>query len=201
MDGLLFYWISWLMWIIITFLMPKRKTRTWLAVWVLCTIILSNTYIETIDIRLNASIGILFLGAILLLSTRQRWFYLTLCSIFLVFGYNGLYLWEKISPIWMVFPRTVTIPFIGLIVVTFLTKGLYEKAAIWILGSSMGEVVYSFILHGYGFQETIGDKSYLDIIAVEMGFLLLTKWIIDLKLRMDLATQELEKRKMGWTHE
>ncbi|WP_226034672.1 YphA family membrane protein [Aquibacillus saliphilus] len=199
MDGYIFYWISWILWIIITFIMVKDNYRTYLALWLLTLIALSNSEVVIGVTKINAAIFILFFGALILLSKTSNWILNIIRSLCLVFGYVGVLFWEQISPVWLVIPRLIMIPVIGFIFLSFLTNENVDKLAVWCLGITTGEVLHSLILNSYGFNEYIGDMAYFDLLFTAIGLIVMVTFLQDVRSRLDQMIGAIEKQKKRWT--
>lgn len=195
MEGLFFYWICWLLWIIITFLMEKSRTRQFFGIWLLMLLIFSKTEIMVAEFNINASIFILYIGSIVLLAVNKRWLYHVFSAICIVFGYLGIMLWEQISPVWMFLPREAVIPATGFILLSLLTGSYIAKIAIWCLGVSTGEIIFSILLNGYGFKESIGDFAFLDVVMIEIGIIYCLTLLHKIRARMEYIIQSFEKQK------
>ncbi|MBU8789741.1 hypothetical protein NSA56_08075 [Oceanobacillus caeni] len=161
-EGILFFWASWLLWIIVTFLMKKSSRRTILAYWILLTIISSSLYFHIGPFMFSLAIFTLFIGSIILMSKQTKTFYHLLSAFTITICYSALLLWEKISPIWVILPREILISIIISCFVYVLCHNFVGRISICLFGMLTGEMIYSFILSSYGFQEVVGEKAFLD---------------------------------------
>ncbi|MDL4840788.1 YphA family membrane protein [Aquibacillus rhizosphaerae] len=201
MDGLFFYWMGWIIWILITFLMKKNRNRTILGLGILILILFSDTIITIGNLDVNVALILLYFAAMFVLASRKDWIINTIWSLAIVFGYAGILFWEQISPIWLFVPRTIIIPVIGFVFLSFLSRSFVVKCVIWCLGITTGEVIHGLILHSYGFSESIGELAFLDLVFIEIAFLLVNLFIKETRVRLDLFTQSIEKQRKRWTHE
>ncbi|WP_186577817.1 YphA family membrane protein [Aquibacillus kalidii] len=199
MDGLFFYWISWLIWIIVTFLRQKDRTRNILAFCLLVIITLSNKEIVIESVTFNCSLLFIYLGALIMVVTGNNKISVIFKSFCIVFGYVGLLFWEQISPVWVVFPRTVTLSLIGFITLTILSGNFKEKCTVWLLGMTNGEILHGMILQSYEMTESIGEFAFLDLLLIEIGLLIVVHYIIVLKNKLDQYSELIEKQKKRWT--
>ncbi|MDC3415391.1 hypothetical protein [Aquibacillus salsiterrae] len=202
MSGLLFYWTGWMFWVIATFLMDKSVLRTFLGCSVLITIISSNQWlVYSDDLKINLSIISLTFCSLLFLAKEKGWLLSTIRALCVLFGYVGILFWEQVSPVWMFLPREIIIPVIGILVVMILTKNYIERGIIWCMGISTGEILHGLILRSYGFSPEIGELAFLDLVFIGFGLLVVIRGIVELRLRMDMFLQLVEKQKKRWTHE
>lgn len=161
-SGIIFYWFSWVLWIVITFFMEKGKKRTWLACWLLLSICCSNSYVTMAGFQLSITLLLLIIGSLLLLVQEPRLMYHLFSSFTITIGYASMLLWEVNAPVWIIFSRIITISFLLGIMTILLAKDFYSQLAICVFGVSFGEIIYHFILSSYGFHLTAGDFVFLD---------------------------------------
>jgi hypothetical protein len=200
MNGLFFYWLAWLLWVLITFFMEKNITRTFLAFIVLAVITFSNTIVTLFgNIEFTLSIFVVYIFALVMVSQTNKKIITLWKSICLVFGYVGFLFWEQISPVWIVAPREILIPVFGFILLLLLNGNTKEKLAIWCLGTSTGEILHGVILHSYDMREAIGNMSFFDLLVIEISFLVIAHHIVELKKKLDIFVQSMEKQKKRWT--
>ncbi|MFZ3578178.1 YphA family membrane protein [Virgibacillus sp. DJP39] len=166
-NGLLFYWLSWLLWIYITFLMKKGKSRTLLGLWILLIIAFSDVYLTIMGFKFTISFVLLALGAMFMFSKSSYLYYHLFCSLTIMVLYLTIRLWENYFPLWVMISKTFVSPFIiVLIVILIIPKGFYDRVYTALLGVSGGELVYSFILSSYSINESIGGYVFFDCIMV-----------------------------------
>ncbi|WP_074597123.1 YphA family membrane protein [Sediminibacillus halophilus] len=202
MEGLLFYWICWLLWIVATFLLKKNTTRFYLSFVVLLLLSCSNTRITIWECQLNLALVVSFLSGVLYLARKKDWIWLLFGSLCMTFCYVGILLWELISPIWLFVPRLLMIPLIGLVLLLFLGETLIERCMVWSLGITSGEILHGLIMTSYGFQLTIGERSFFDLLFVGIAFIILLRLTVATKQKIDVVAQTIERKlKMRWNHE
>ncbi|SDL66035.1 hypothetical protein SAMN05216244_0311 [Sediminibacillus halophilus] len=120
----------------------------------------------------------------------------------MTFCYVGILLWELISPIWLFVPRLLMIPLIGLVLLLFLGETLIERCMVWSLGITSGEILHGLIMTSYGFQLTIGERSFFDLLFVGIAFIILLRLTVATKQKIDVVAQTIERKlKMRWNHE
>lgn len=165
-HGLIFYWISWILWIIVTFLMKRGKMRIYFATWILLAIGISNIQITIDKYVVSLLVLILLVGSIILFKPFfNKVIYLYIPFTVMV-GFTAILLLEQGIPIWFFLPTQLFIPLICTLIIMFLVRNIYRQLISGILGIVSGEVVYSLILSGYGFQKTIGDPVFFDHILI-----------------------------------
>ncbi|WP_284141279.1 hypothetical protein [Virgibacillus sp. LDC-1] len=166
MDGLLFLWISWMLWVMVTFFIRRNQGRYKLSIWILTTIICSNIYvmIPSLDISLSF-ISLIVGGFVLFVMTNQRVYHF-ICSFTVMIGYVSFLIWEQQAPVWVLLPRDVLLPFFMLIMCTFIAHGLLSRTAIVLIGMCCGDLLYSLMLLQYSFERAVGTLIFLDSLFV-----------------------------------
>ncbi|WP_026906570.1 YphA family membrane protein [Paucisalibacillus globulus] len=166
MEGIYFYWFCWLLWVIVTFLLPKEKGRTFLAIWILLTIIFSNLYISINLFEISLSYLFILFGGFIFLGTLQHKILQIFSAITIMVGFTSLLIWETNAPVWLFMPRLIIIPIICVLLTMMVNKHFLNRLAINIIGLCSGEFVYSVLLSNYSIIQTIGDFEFLDTLFV-----------------------------------
>lgn len=171
-DGLIFYWLSWAFWIVITFIMEKGRPRTLLACWLLVALLVSNIYFTIEGFDISLTFLVLLVGVIALQVLINHSIYQIFASFILMTGYIAMLLWENFAPIWLFLPRFILIPLFCVIILHFLFKNASNKIAAGLFGICAGEIIYSFILSSYDLSEAIGEMAFLDLVIVTVAFII-----------------------------
>jgi hypothetical protein len=166
MEGIYFYWFCWLLWVIVTFLLPREKARTFLAIWILLTIIVSNLYISINIFEISLSYLFILIGGFIFLGTLQHKILQIFSAITIMVGFTSLLIWEANAPVWLFMPRLIIIPIICVLLTIMVNKQFLNRLAINIIGLCSGEFVYSVLLSNYSIMQTIGDMEFLDTLFV-----------------------------------
>lgn len=164
-NGLLFFYIFWILWIMITFFMPKTKERTVLAVFILLCLCFANSYIN-LSIPVSITYVILLTGLAFLQSKQSRVVYHFFCTFTISIGSSAMLLWEANTTIWLVTSREILIPLAMVAISFFLTNGFYSRLTCSLFGLCIGDFMFKTILYFFSFKEIIGDKAFLDIASV-----------------------------------
>lgn len=160
--GLIFYWISWLLWIIVTFFMKKGLPRTILACWILGTIIFSNIYFTVDKYNILVSFSILLIGISLVYTKLPNQLYHLFSTFTIIVGYAAILIWKSNTPLWLFMPEYFLVPLGNSLLIFFLINGLYNRLITGIFGITLGELFYSFILSSYNIENVIGDMYFFD---------------------------------------
>lgn len=173
MDGIFYYWFSWVLWVILTFIMPKNKNRTIYSVWILITIIFSNLYITSDYLEISIAYLSIIIGGFILLSTLKRKGLLLFSAFSIMIGYASLLIWETNAPVWIFMPRLLIIPIICVLLTVILTKKFISRITISLIGLCSGEFLYSLLLTNYSITKTIGGLVFLDTLFVVLFFIVI----------------------------
>jgi hypothetical protein len=172
MAGIYFYWICWLLWVVATFLLPKEKARTVIAIWILLIIIFSNLYISMYDYEFSISYILITLGGFVLLTTLRRIGLQIFSAMTIMVGFTSLLIWEANAPVWIFMPRLIVIPMICVILTVLVNKHFINRITISIIGLCSGEFLYHLLLSNYSILHTIGDRIFLDTLFVSLFILI-----------------------------
>lgn len=171
-DGLIFYWICWILWIIITFIMKKESKRTILACWLLAALLCSDIHVTTGNFHISLTFLILLAGATVLQIRINHYIYQIFATFTLMTGYMAMLLWEKFAPVWLFLPRFVLIPLLCFIILHLMLKNAENKVAAVLFALCAGEILITLILAGYGLQKEIGEMAFFDTLLVTVAITL-----------------------------
>ncbi|WP_096270473.1 YphA family membrane protein [Paucisalibacillus globulus] len=187
MSGIYFYWVSWLLWAMVTFILPKDKSRTVLAIWILLTIIVSNFYISIADFEFSISYLAVVIGGFVLLARLKQKGLQIFSAITIMIGFTSLLIWETNAPVWVFMPRLVIIPLICMILTIFVNKQFINRITISIIGLCSGEFLYNLLLINYSITQTIGDRNFLDTLFINIFLLISIEVLRQVKDRVMLS--------------
>ncbi len=175
MEGIIFYWTFWVLWICTTFFMsrtnPKRVTYT---VIILISIILSSHSIHFWGLEVSViSIFFIFLAYLEVGKMKGKSMaYFLITSFILMLAYGSFQLFELFDPVWLILDRN----WMFAVVLTYMTimmhKEVYKRVIALIFGSIHGEIVYSLVLDVYSMEIPIGSLQFLDVISISMCLIL-----------------------------
>lgn len=170
----LFYWLSWLLWIIFAFFFIKGRKRTLFCYWILFTIMTSNMYVHILNKYLLFLPYLLLLAIIIMLYTKlpRRYYYLT-CTFIMMIGYIGVSTLRDYTMVSLFIPSIIIVPLFCSALISLLTFGFLNRLIISVLGLTFGELFYSLIWLSYEKDKTIGDVHFFIALYFLMLFLLL----------------------------
>jgi hypothetical protein len=168
-EGLYFYWFSWAMWIVMTFISKKSSIMRFpIACFMLLAIIISP-YSFTFKGYSISYISIYILTVIFIrigyFSFKNKvYFFIT--TLIVAIGYVTFLLFELFDPIWLIFRREWMLA----IVITYLSVLLQNKfswrVSTMIVGCVYGDILFSIIIHPFSFPYTIGAMNLLDVCSL-----------------------------------
>ncbi|WP_157052486.1 YphA family membrane protein [Ornithinibacillus contaminans] len=200
MDGIYFYWFSWVFWVIVTFLMPKGKRRTILALWLLVAIIFSNLYVTIGSLAFSVTYLIIFTGAFISLARHNRVGLHIFSGFTIMIGYTSILIWETHAPVWLFMPRLLLIPMICVALVSIISSTMISRLIISTLGLCGGELLYSVLLANFSIQQTIGEFVFLDTLLVMLFLLVLMELLRKGRGKM-VSTLQAYKQQLRWQNE
>ncbi|QNF30688.1 YphA family membrane protein [Metabacillus elymi] len=168
MEGIFFYWLMWLAWVVTTFFMKKGKARIKLAIFIMLNIIISEFYMIIGDFYVRVSLLLfLLLGYYLAVKHKKQRivsFYMT--TLTLMFAYAGILLFRIYDPVWFLFDYRLIVSVAVSLLAIYLGKQTVQKYALYIISVCQGEFLYWFILGKFHKGLTIGTAAFLDMIVI-----------------------------------
>jgi hypothetical protein len=171
----MFYWISWSIWVYLTFILKKENSyRRRLTTALLLVIILSNIHFPFWRFEINLSGLFLLIICYTAISGEKRKtiIYFYICSFIVSIAYVTFHLFEIFDPIWLIFKKEwmvgICIGYLSIL----LEKTVRGRLLIIISGTMQGEILYAYILSRYEFPYQIGSFAYLDACALTAALLL-----------------------------
>jgi hypothetical protein len=166
MDGSLFYWILWSLWVYLTFIIDKKHPlRFGLSACILVIIILSEVHFTIGNYQIYASGVFTLVLSYIILSKEKNGpqLYAIICSIIVTIAYVTFRLYEIFDPVWLIFPK-IWMMGIGLFVLGILLQNtLKGRLLVIICGTMHGEICYALFLNRFQYTYPIAALPYLDI--------------------------------------
>lgn len=197
-EGLIFYFVSWCVWVVVTFLMAKTRERFLAGLFLMVLIISSNESVAIFHFRFSLTAIIITCVCIAILINRKKVVYPTFASIIVSIGYAGMLLWETVVPVWVVMPRLILLSLLCYILLYFLVESMMVRLAIWGFGSVFGEFIYSMVVMGYNVSAPIGDAGYLDVLSLVSVIVMLNSAVATVARTFEQAVLNRVRRKAGF---
>ena len=176
MEGFLFYWITWLFWIIAIFFMKRgTKERYFLAISLLLLIISSSNMITILGLQFSASSFVLYFMILLYFAKYEsRRNFSLFPSVFIVtIAFACFQIYELFDPVWIIFPRIWMLSILLAALSIFLIEKKSFRIFILIAGALQGDFLYALILQKLSFPYTIGSFAFLDVISLTAVLLII----------------------------
>ncbi|MBN8200296.1 YphA family membrane protein [Bacillus sp. NTK034] len=172
MEGLIFYWISWMVWIMATFFLDRNnKYRFLLSAWILIFIMLSPWTFKIFNVETGIG-GLFLIVSLYIFAGRLKKLsklYFFFCTFILMMAYVIFHLFELFDPVWVMFSRNWMLSILLVYMAVLLQKNRMLRLPLILLGGIQGEVLYALILKQFSFPYTIGSLAFLDIMAISVS--------------------------------
>ncbi|PLR82637.1 hypothetical protein CVD25_05275 [Bacillus canaveralius] len=175
MEGIIFYWISWLIWILATFFLKKEnRYRFRISLAMLIAIMLSTAQFSLFGFSFYWAPVVLLLFVyweIAKLKKGQLAYYI-ICALIVTLAYVSFLLFELFDPVWVLFDRKLMLGFIIVYLIVVLYEDIKMRICILLSGAFHGEVVFALIIKKLAINYKIGALEFLDLVALAAGVLL-----------------------------
>nr|WP_295972389.1 hypothetical protein [uncultured Bacillus sp.] len=201
MDGLIFYWIFWLGWVITTFFYPKDHPRRLLiSAWILGAIIVFPASIEFLGLKWHGTglyiLLTFYLYAAWLPFKTSLYF---LLSVFILMLLTVCFLlFELFDPVWILIEREWLLA-VAAVYGTLLLHSIKGYRVLSLLfGMVHGEIFYAFILKKFSFTYPVADPAFLDAMSLACGMVLAWNSLEWMAAYFNKYAQFLEKGKQKY---
>ncbi|MCA1054654.1 hypothetical protein LCM10_06615 [Rossellomorea aquimaris] len=192
MDGFLFLWVAWALWIYMTFIMGKHTKGRFMYSFIVLSMICLFPYHITIHSYV-VHLTTLLLAMIAILHIRndglRKKLYMLVCAMTIGMSYAGVGMIAIYDPVLMIIDSHMITAFLSMSI-GFLFYGRIDQLRSMFLsvlvGSLMGEMMLSISLSKIGFVQIIGGPVYLDILAYMILTTLAWKFIHSLNSMMGI---------------
>ena len=179
-DKFLMYWLLWLICIIVVFFKNSSPRQTWLIIWILSVISVSNTYFELVHLEISVSFVMILFGSFMMTAEPSFSFLQLFRAFILLLVYCTLLIWEMVAPVWFFLSSYFIIPVFIVLVAVMLNKRIKEVFGYLILGITLGQLLFDLLLYLYHIHNQIGMTYYfihvgcsvLLLICIRFGFII-----------------------------
>ncbi|MCA1058315.1 hypothetical protein LCL96_05185 [Rossellomorea aquimaris] len=195
MDGIMYLWLLWGMWIYTTFLMRKSHPHRFRYSFLCLLLICAFPYgMKIASVEVSFPVFVLALICILYIRNLHLKDKLYMLIAVLTMGmlYAGVGLLSIYDPVLMFMDRDyiLSLSFVLVSVLFYGHSSLSEFRVIAIGGSSViGDFFLSVPLNNVGFTYPIGGPAYLDILALSIGLHFALKVFGELNQFVTIKTQ------------
>lgn len=201
LEGIVFYWISWSIWIAVTFLLDKKnKIRYPLSLGVLLIIIGSIYTLDFGEFSISVT-ALIILSLTYYFITRLRKagaIYVFICNLIILLAYCSFLLFELFDPVWVVFDRKWMLS----IILVYLTLMVHEnhlmRILIILMGTLNGEVLFALIIRQYQFPYIVGSLAFLDVVSMAAAVILLWNALEYIAAYLESYVNPLVKEKQNY---
>lgn len=175
MEGALFYWVGWALWVYLTFMLDKKNPyRLKLSIIILVLLFLSSIQFRIGSMDIYAGGLFLLITSYVFFSQEKRGaiIYFFICSLIVSIAYVSFHLFEIFDPIWIIFNRKWMMAIAFGYLALLLQKTLKGRLLIIISGTIHGEFLYAYTLSKFPFPYTIANLEYLDVCALMTALLI-----------------------------
>ncbi|RCW64900.1 YphA family membrane protein [Saliterribacillus persicus] len=170
-------WIAWILWIVLSFLLPKKREYqffSWHLLWILNLISFDFSFY---GIQVNATLFYMILISMIYLASQPirytQFFYILFCVI----GLTAIQIWLLISPIWIWLIPAFSLSFCYCVFICLIVKSLQERVYLFLFVASISELFFHFILISYQISGKMADTSFLNYVFLTIGyFFILHSW-------------------------
>jgi hypothetical protein len=171
MEGIIFLWVAWGLWIYATFIMERNgKGRLIYSFYLLSLICLFPYRFTLFTYEVSAAYLFLMLLSFIhmrYLGLRQK-LYMLICMLTIAMSYAGVGLIAIYDPVLMIIDSHLIAALLSMSL-GFIFYSSFNKIRNLFLavisGTMAGEIFLSVTLHAIGFSDAIGDYIYLDTAA------------------------------------
>ncbi|MGG1631275.1 YphA family membrane protein [Rossellomorea sp. NRS-1567] len=193
-DGILYLWLIWGIWIFTTFMMNKTHPYRFHYSFICLVLICVFPYglkVSYVEVAVPVIVlGLICIHYIRILSLKDK-LYMLVAILAMGMLYAGIGLLAIYDPVLMFLDRdlimAVSLAFLSIL---FYTSSSFMLRMIAIAGSSIvGEVFMSIPLKNIGFLYPIGGPVYLDVLAISTGILLAIKLFEEINQLFNIKVQ------------
>lgn len=165
--------------------MEKQSLKTFFLYWTFFVIIGINVYISLFNsLEISFSFVILIIGSLIYYVMFPLSIYKLVTTFTLMVWYVALLMWEKITPVWYIVSSTILIPFFISFIIILLVKPLLEQLAIVLVGLSIGQLVFGFILISYQLHHVLAEIHFFIYLYISILFIIVFHFLQDILLQM-----------------
>ncbi|TRZ37724.1 hypothetical protein CEQ21_20005 [Niallia circulans] len=198
MEGNLFYWFAWMLWVISTFMMDKdNRNRVFYASILLIAMILYPYHFFIGGMDLSVLLLIQLVAALIFASRLKlsQQLFTVLTSFMTMLAYVSFQLLSILDPVWLVADKSLLLAATLVLLALLLHKSVFCQVVMVVLGSSFGEVVYGGLLHYYSMDVGFGTPAYFDSLLIGISSLVVLHMTKVVLARWEQHIYLLEKEK------
>lgn len=169
----LFYYLCWLLYIVVYFFAPVKRTRNLLLIVILLYICLSPLNITIGLFVISSSFMMLLISTIILFGLSIVRTYELFIIFISMLTYTSLLIWEKMAPVFFFMPATIMVASLIVFLVCILIKSFALRFIVIVSSLTLGQLMYELLLYIYLGNDVIGSYYYVNYLLVTILFLIL----------------------------
>ncbi|HET7616553.1 MAG TPA: hypothetical protein VFK27_06275 [Bacillales bacterium] len=176
-HGLLFYWTVWTAWVVVTFLLPKERLRTELAILILLVLIGSARTLTLYHFQLNAALPVILIYCYWKLSglKRSKLVYTVAVSHIVTLAYMGFSMYTLYDPAVLWIDRKWMTAVLIFLAVQFMVRSFVLRIVAAVIGTIHGNVLLALTLSGLSLSVLAGSLHFFDMLACCLSLMLAWK--------------------------
>lgn len=193
--SLLFYWVGWLFWIMITFFFRDATIRSHFGVLTLLIISLSQSTITVLNLEIYLSYLLLLLIFLTYMSGQKKKLNLFLNILFITFSYTGLRYIMIISPVWLFVPYQFILIIIYTSVALIINRNWNQRYLIACVPVLLGEYLYCLTLLQLDWAMSLGGIQFISQVFTQVGLLFIFEKGFKIKRDFYEALRKISQKK------
>lgn len=198
MGGMIFYLVSWCLWVITTFFLNRRNPdRLGLTVGLLLLIIVSPYRITLMGLTIHFSAFVLFFFLYREISRygkgTRNYFFLT--GFIIMLGYASFQMLALFDPVWLIFRREWLLACALVYLAILLQANAKLRLAALLAGAVQGEILYAFVLGRLSLDYPAVSIEFLDTMGISVSIILVWHGLETSILQLRKLVKPLEREK------
>lgn len=171
LDGIFFYWFTWIGWAYCSFLMKASRRRTMYSIMLLMMMILQGFTLRAGNLLLHFSfVFLLMCGFVFAFRLDfKRMLSFVFCSCLVALAYNAMLLFSMYDPVWMVVEVKWLLSGVLFLLSLFLMRETSLRPFMLGAGMAVGETVYHFIIKKLTLALELGSLTFFDVLTLSVA--------------------------------
>jgi hypothetical protein len=169
-DGILFFWLTWVTWVVATFLFRKSQDRYFVSIVALLSIIFSHTYVASSVFSVNVSLLLFMLVGCFMLVKSTFWqkCYTFIVSSIVMMAYVSMLSIHIFDPVWFLIKIKYVIAILCTLILLLLCRSMKVAVAALFIGINVGEIIFSIIIYNIHYVTFQQPLFALDVISISI---------------------------------
>jgi hypothetical protein len=165
-EGILFYWLAWICWLVVTFFMKKGASRTTIGLLLLVGIILSGHSISFTFGTVNAAfILCLLIGFIQAARNHQYLSHHLIGSFSVAITYVSMQLFALYDPVKLIVDKKYILMVVLLIELFLFIQKQNTIIPVYFIGMVIGDILFQLLIYRLQGYIEVGSNYVLDLFA------------------------------------